>query len=147
MKSKGMRIAGGVLALVASTGGTIAGFITVVFGAVGKAAGDYTLTHGGVSGSDYLQAAETSAQSDRIMNYGWVGILASFAALVLGIVVLCSKSQKPGWILLGCSILGMFFGGALVAFFMILAVLGGIFALVGGKTASAGLTPLQSERS
>ena len=121
------------MALVASIGGTIAGLVTVVFGAVGKAANDYTLEHGGVSGSDYLQAANSSGQGESIMKLGWLGILASFLALVLGIVVLCSKSQKPAWILLVCSILGMVFGGGLVMFFMVLAVLGAIFALVGGK--------------
>jgi hypothetical protein len=125
MKSKGMRIAGGILALVASVGGTIGGFITVFFGAVGKV------------GSDFIQSGEAANQSVTIMTLGWLGILASFLALILGIVVLCSKSQTPAWILLVCSILGIVLGGTLVAFFMILAVLGAIFALVGGKKVSA----------
>ena len=136
MKSKGMRIAGGILALVAYIGGTIAGLITVLFGAAGKAASDYTLVNGGVSGADYIKAAKISGQSDAIMSLGWLGILASFFALVLGIVVLCGKSQKPAWILLVCSIGGIFLGGTLVAFFMVLAVLGAIFALVGGRKTS-----------
>jgi hypothetical protein len=123
MKSKGMRIAGGVLALVASVGGTIAGFVTVCVGAAGKALGDST----------YVQDGKMASQGDTVMNLGWLGILASFLALVLGIVVLCSKSQKPAWILLACSILGIVFGGTLVAFFMVLSVAGAIFALVGGK--------------
>jgi hypothetical protein len=121
MKSKGMRIAGGVLALVASVGGTIGGFVTVFVGAVGKA------------GSDFIQSGDAANQSVTVMTLGWLGILASFLALVLGIVVLCSKSQVPAWILLVCSILGIVLGGTLVAFFMVLAVLGAIFALVGGR--------------
>ena len=124
------------MALVASIGGTIAGLVTVFVGAVGKAAGDYTVEHGGVSGQDWIQAGKMAGQGETVMKLGWIGILASFLALVLGIVVLCSKSQKPAWILLVCSILGMGFGGPIVAFFMVLAVLGAIFALVGGKKAS-----------
>ncbi len=136
MKSKGMLIAGGILALVASVGGTIAGLVTVFFGAVGKVAGNYTVEHGGVSGTEYAQAGKMADQSVTIMQLGWLGILASFLALILGIVVMCSKSQAPAWILLVCSILGIVFGGTLVAFFMLLAVLGGIFALVGGRKVS-----------
>ena len=76
-------------------------------------------------------------QSETIMNLGLVGIFVSFLALVLGIIVLCSKSQSAAWILLVCSILGITCGGSLVGFFMVLAVLGAIFALVGGKKVSA----------
>lgn len=126
MKNKGMRIAGGVLALVASIGGTIAGLVTVLFGAVGKATGE----------SKYFKDSTMAGQGDTIMMLGWLGILASFLALVLGIVVLCGKSQKPAWILLVCSILGIVFGGTLVAFFMVLAVLGAIFASIGGRKIS-----------
>ena len=136
MKSKGMRIAGGILALVASVGGYIAGIVTIFFGAVGKAAGDYTTTHGGVSGESYVQAGQVAGQGEEIMKLGWMGIFASFLALVLGIVVLCIKSQKPAWILLGNSILGIVYGGTLVAFFMVLAALGAVFALVGGRKSS-----------
>jgi hypothetical protein len=121
-----MRIAGGVLALVASIGGTIAGFVTVLVGAAGKAAGD----------SNVFKDSTMAAQGDTVMNLGWIGILASFVALVLGIVVLCSKSQTAAWILLVCSIIGIVCGGTFVAFFMVLAVLGAIFALVGGKKIS-----------
>ena len=136
MKSKGMRIAGGILALVASIGGTIAGLVTIFFGAAAKVTGDYTMANGGVSGETYLQAGKMSGQGETIMTLGWLGILASFLALVLGIVVLCNKSQIPAWILLVCSILGIVFGGTLVGFFMVLAVLGAIFALVGGRKTS-----------
>jgi hypothetical protein len=133
MKSKGMRIAGGILALVASIGGTIAGLVTLFFGAAAKVAGDYTAEHGGVSGADYIQAGQVARQGETVMGLGRLGIIASFLALVLGIVILCSKSQKPAWILLVCAILGIVFGGTLVAFFMMLAVLGAIFALVGSR--------------
>ncbi len=133
MKSKGMRIAGGILALVASIGGTIAGFITGLVGAVGKVSGDYTAEHGGRTMMDTIEASKVADHGETIMKMGWIGILASFLALILGIVVLCSKSQKPAWILLVCSIFGMILGGPIVAFFMVLAVLGAIFALVGGR--------------
>lgn len=125
-----MRIAGSILALVASVGGTIAGIITVFLGAAGSVAGHYTLRQGNAIG------ATAVGQGQMIMGLGLIGILASFVALVLGIVVLCSKSQAAAWILLVCSILGMFLGGTLVAFFMVLSVLGAIFALVGGRKVS-----------
>ena len=133
MKSKGMRIAGGVLTLVASIGGTIAGLVTILFGAAAKVSGDYTTAHGGVSGADYIQAGQVARQGEAVIGVGWLGILASFLALVLGIVILCHKSQKPAWLLLVCAILGIVYGGTLVGFFMVLAVLGAIFALVGGR--------------
>ena len=44
MKSNGVRIAGSILALVASVGGTIAGLVTVLFGGVGKATGETVST-------------------------------------------------------------------------------------------------------
>jgi hypothetical protein len=75
MKSKAMRIAGGVLALVASVGGTIAGFITIFFGAVGKVAGDYAVEHGSVTGTEYAQAGQLADQSVTLMRLGWLGIL------------------------------------------------------------------------
>ncbi len=137
MKSKGMRIAGGILALVASIGGTIAGLVILFFGATTKLAGDYTTEHGGVSGADYIQAGQVARQGETIIGLGGLGILASFLALVLGIVILCSKSQSPAWILLACSILGIIYAGSFVGFFMVLAVLGAIFALVGGRKVSA----------
>jgi hypothetical protein len=52
MKSKGMRIAGGVLALVASVGGTIAGIVTVFFGAAANFKGNGMLCDGTLVG-DY----------------------------------------------------------------------------------------------
>ncbi len=67
------------------------------------------------------------------MELGWLGILASFLALILGVVILCSKSQKTAWMLLVSATLGIICGGTFVAFFMVLAVLGAIFALVGGR--------------
>jgi hypothetical protein len=146
MKSRGMRIAGGILALVASVGGTIAALFTVLFGAVGKAAGHYTAEHSSGSATEYIQAGRIAEQSLTVMNLGWLGILASFLALVLAIVILCSKSQTSAWILLLCSIFGIVLGGSFVAFFMVLAVLGAIFALIGGRRAPT-LTTDQSSNS
>lgn len=131
-----MRIAGGILALIASIGGTIAGLITLFLGAAAKVVGDYTTAHGGVSGTDYIQAGQVARQGATIMGLGWLGVLASFLALVLGIVILCGKGQIPAWMLLVSAILGIVFGGTLVAFFMVLAVLGAIFALMGGRKVS-----------
>lgn len=134
MKSKGMRIAGGVLALVASVGGTIAGFCTAAFGAVDKASTDYAIANpSGMNGQEYMNTLQHAGRGQTIANHGFMGILVSFLILILAIVVLCSKSQKPAWLLLVCSVVGMFLGGPIVAFFMVLAVLGAIFALVGGK--------------
>ena len=137
MKSNGLRIAGGILALVASIGGAIAGFVTIFLGAAAKVVGDYTTTHGNVSGADYIYAGQMARQGEGVMGLGWLGILASFLALVLGIVILCSKSQKTAWMLLVSAILGIICGGTFVAFFMVLALLGAIFALLGGRKISA----------
>ncbi|MGI6137969.1 MAG: hypothetical protein ACOYI9_02955 [Candidatus Hydrogenedentales bacterium] len=108
-----MKIAGGVIAIIAGVFGTLAGLTTVLFG--------------GIGGALEAEGAET------IVLLGFGGVLFSFLTIVLGAVALGMNSKKVGIALIVCAILGAVLGGTFVAIFMVLALLGGILATIGAK--------------
>lgn len=109
-----MKKAGGIIAIIAG-----------IFGVLGAGA---TLFLGG------LGAALESEGSDTIVGLGWGGVVFSFAAIVLGAVALGAKGRLPGILLIICAVLGAVLGGTLVAVFMVLALVGGVLAVLGTKT-------------
>lgn len=103
-----MRIAGGVVAIIAGV------FSVFAAGA--------TLFIGGVGGAFESEGAAT------VIGLGWGGVVASFLTIVLGAVALGAKNRIPGFLLILTAITGAIFGGTFVAVFMVLALLGGILA-------------------
>lgn len=110
-----MRKAGGIIALIAG--------IFAVFAA------GFTLLVGGVAG------AVEAENASMVIGLGWGGVLFSFLTIVLGAVAMGAKSRMPGVLLILCAIAGAILGGTFVAIFMALALIGGILALFGGKSA------------
>ena len=73
---------------------------------------------------------------------GWGGVASSFAVIVLGAVSLSAKSRVAAILLIACAVLGAILGGTLVAVFMVLALVGGILAVIGTKKDVVAVTPV-----
>jgi len=108
-----MKKAGGIIALIAGIFGVIAAI--------------FTLTIGGVA------SAFEASGSETVVGLGWGGLIFSFITIILGAVAMSAKSKVPGILLIICSIAGAILGGTFVAVFMILALVGGILAVIGKK--------------
>ena len=112
-----MEKSGGIIALIAGIFGTGAAIVTLLVGGLGSAVG----AKGG----------------STVIGLGWGGVFFSFATLVLGAIAMGSNAKWVGKALIATSLLGAFLGGTLVAVFMVLALAGGIMAIVGNKTNQA----------
>jgi len=108
-----MQKAGGIIAIIAGVISIIAAVVTLLFGGLGGA----------------LQAEG----ADTVIGLGWGGLFISFLIIVTGAIAINSETKKPGIFLIVLSILGIIFGGTIVAIFMVLSLIGGIVALVGTK--------------
>jgi hypothetical protein len=108
-----MKIAGGIIALIAG-----------IFGVFAAGA---TLLVGGMGGAFKAHGAST------VVGLGWGGVIFSFIVIILGAIAIAAKSKKPGILLIISSIAGAILGGTLVAVFMVLSLIGGILAVVGAK--------------
>lgn len=108
-----MQKAGGIIAIIAGVFGTIAAGITLLLGGVASALG--------------------GEGADTVVGLGWGGVAFSFATIVLGAIALGAKGRVPGILLIVSALFGVVLGGTLVAVFMVLALVGGILAVVGTK--------------
>ena len=108
-----MKIAGGIIAIIAGLLGVVAALITLFMG--------------GLGGALEADGAET------VVALGWGGVFFSFLVIILGAVSLAAKTLIPAIGLIVSSLLGAILGGTLVAFCMILALVGGVLATVGTK--------------
>lgn len=112
-----MRIAGGVVALIAGIFGCIAAVVTLFFGGVG--------------------AALSAHGAGTVIGLGWGGLFFSFVVIVLGACVIGFKSRAIGWLLILSAVAGAILGGTIVAVCMALALVGGILSLIGARTQGA----------
>lgn len=103
------------------------GIVAIIAGIFAIFAAGATLLIGGMA------SAFEAEGSGTVVGLGWGGLVFSFATVVLGAIVLGSKSKVPGILLIVSSIAGVILGGTLVAIFMVLALLGGILAIIGTK--------------
>jgi hypothetical protein len=108
-----MQKAGGIVALVAGILGTLAALVTLLIGGLGS--------------------AFNSSGSGTVVALGWGGVAFSFATIVLGAIAMGAKSRVPGVLLIVSAVFGAILGGTLVAVFMVLALVGGILAVIGVK--------------
>lgn len=106
-----MQKAGGVIAIIAGVISILAAVITLLFG--------------GIGGALEAEGAET------VIGLGWGGLFIAFLVIVTGAIAMNSETKKPGIFLIILSILGIIFGGTIVAIFMILSLIGGVVALIG----------------
>lgn len=122
-----MKKAGGIVALIAGVFGVGAALITLLIGGIGSAAGG--------------EGAST------VVGLGWGGVAFSFAVIVFGAIAIGAKSRVPGVLLIVCALAGAVLGGTLVAIFMVLALIGGILAVVGTKKPAVIPDPVSSVNS
>lgn len=106
-----MRVAGGIIALIAGIFGTFAA--------------GFTLFVGGLGGAFRVPDA------DLVVGLGWGGVAFSFITIILAAVALGTRSKAPGILLIPCAVTGAILGGTIVAVFMGLSLVGGILTLFG----------------
>jgi hypothetical protein len=107
--------------------GDIVGLIAGIFGMLAALA---TLAVGGMGSAFNADGAST------VVYLGWGGIAFSFLTIVLGAVAMAVQSKIPGIMLIVSAIAGAILGGTLVAICMILALLGGVLAVIGSSKGS-----------
>jgi len=103
--------------------GKAGGIIAIISGVLGILAGFATLFMGGLGG-----AFEASGAAD-VVAYGWIGIAASMPVIAGGGVAL-AKPRAGGCVIVAFSLLGIVLGGTLVAICLVLALAGGILAVL-----------------
>ena len=108
-----MKIAGGIIALIAGLFGVVMAFVTLGVGGLGAAFGG--------------EGAET------VIGLGWAGVFLTFAIIAFSVASMFAKSTIPAVAVIILSLITAIAGGTLVAIFMVLALIGGIMALVGVK--------------
>lgn len=116
MRRSKMKKAGGIIALIGGIFGVFAALFTIF---VGATAGAFNAD--GANSVDML---------------GWTGLGFSFAVIVLAAICMNAETKKPGVKLIIASILGILFGGTLVAIFMVLPLIGGVLALTDSNKSS-----------
>lgn len=106
-----MKIAGGIIALIAGIFGIIAAAMTLFVGG--------------------LASAFEAEGSSTVVGLGWGGVFFSFLVIVLGAVALGVDRKLVGVLLIIASLAGAILGGTIVAIFMALALIGGILVTIG----------------
>jgi hypothetical protein len=109
-----MKIAGGVIAL-------IAGIISVILAA-------FLLLFGEVVSWFWVGPAGAET-AEEMISYGWGGLILSLVAIVVGAVALVVKSRWPGILLMICSLAGAILG----QWFLALAFVGGMLVTIGAS--------------
>jgi len=112
-----MQKAGGIIAIIAGVFGVFAAFATLMIGGFG--------------------AALEAEGSGSIVGMGGLGVLFAFITIALGAVALGAKSNRPAILIILSAVVGAVTGGSLVAIFMVLALIGGVLALIGANKVAA----------
>lgn len=103
------------------------GIIGIIAGIFGFIAAIVTLFAGGLGSAFEAEGADT------VVSLGWGGFLFSCLVIVLGALAI-ARMKGAGIGLIIVSILGIIFGGTLVAICMILSLIGGILVVAGAKS-------------
>ncbi len=101
--------AGGIIALIAGVLGIVAGFFTLFVGGIGSA----------------FEAKE----AESILNLAWVGIAAAMLVVIGGGVSL-ARPRGGGMVAVFASVVGIVYGGSLVAICLALGLIGGCLAVL-----------------
>ena len=101
--------AGGIIALIAGVLGIVAGFFTLFVGGIGSA----------------FEAKE----ADSILNLAWVGIAAAMLVVIGGGVSL-ARPRGGGMVAVFAAVVGIVYGGSLVAICLALGLIGGSLAVL-----------------
>jgi hypothetical protein len=112
-----MKMAGGILAIIAGAFGIIAALITLGIGGIGANIG--------------------ASDANAIGLLGLGGLIFSVLVIVLGGLCIKARKRMVPVFLIGASIAGAVLGGGFVAFCMLLSMIGGIIALIGTRPNAA----------
>ena len=115
-----MEKAGGIIALIAGVLGIIAGFFTLFVGGLGSA----------------LDARA----ADGILNLAWAGLALSMLAVIGGGISL-ARPRPGGMTVVFASVVGIVYGGSLVALCLALALIGGALAMLAPTRTGEGESP------
>lgn len=107
-----MRMAGGIIGLIAGVLGLGAAIVTLMIGGIGSAA--------------------EASNADMVVGLGFGGLGFSALAIVFSAIALGVERRWPGVLLMLSAAAGAVLGGTLVAFCMVLALVGGLLATIGG---------------
>ncbi|WP_200870547.1 hypothetical protein [Methylobacter tundripaludum] len=105
-----MNKAGGIISIIAGVFGVIAAVTTLFVGGMG--------------------AAFKADDASKVIEFGWLGVLSSFLVIVFGALAFY-RPKFSGVALIISSLLGVVFGGTLVAICMLLSIIGGILVFFG----------------
>jgi len=105
-----MNKAGGIISIIAGIFGVIAAVTTLFVGGMG--------------------AAFKADDASKVIEFGWLGVLSSFLVIVFGALAFY-RPKFSGVALIISSLLGVVFGGTLVAICMLLSIIGGILVFFG----------------
>src|SRR5690606_33934652 len=117
--------AGGLIGLVAGVFGVIAAVVTLMVGGLGSAMDSVMNLRSGIG---------------VVVNLGFMGLAASFCTMVFGALSIGARGVGAGAGLVASSLVGVVAGGTFVAVCMILALIGGVLATVGGWRADPATT-------
>lgn len=106
-----MKKAGGIIGLIAGLFGVVAAVATLFFGGLGGA----------------LEAEGAST----VIGLGWGGLAFSFLTIIFAAISMGAKGKIPGTLLVVCAVAGAVLGGTFVAVAMVLALIGGVLAIIG----------------
>ena len=112
-----MQKAGGIIAIIAGIFGIFAAGITLFIGGLGAV----------------FVVDEVASKAPQLVSMSGAGVIFSFLAIIFGAVSMGAKSTTPGILLTLCAVAGCITGGMLVALFMVLALVGGVLAIIGGQ--------------
>lgn len=106
-----MKTAGGIVALIGGLFGVVMAFVTLGVGGLGGAFGG--------------EGAQT------VIGLGWAGVFLTFGIIAFAVASMFAKSIIPAIAVIVLALITTIAGGTLVAIFMVLALVGGIMALIG----------------
>lgn len=112
-----MKTAGGVVSLIGGVFAVIAALITLSVGSLG--------------------AAFKAEDANLVVALGYGGLFFAFLTIILGAVTIGIHSRVPGFLLIVSSLAGAVLGGTFVAVCMLLPLVGGLLAAVGGGKRAA----------
>ncbi len=115
-----MEKAGGIIALIAGVLGIIAGFFTLFVGGLGS--------------------AFEAQGADGILNLAWAGLALSMLVVIGGGISL-ARPRPGGMTVVFTSVVGIVYGGSLVALCLALALIGGALAVLAPTRTGEGESP------
>ena len=122
-----MKMAGGIIAIVMGSISTIISILQIMAGSA---------LSGFDAGMQKEFGTDATGAGEMVMLYSFVGLVCCILVIVFGAMSIKADIKRNSIILIVSSVLGLVFGGY-AFFFMLIALVGGILALIGTGSAPA----------